>query len=58
MNLLGFDTSTAATAVCLIRRDGQSFEAVPDPSDLGAPPAHARELLPAIARVLDEGGID
>ena len=58
MNVLGFDTSTAATAVCLLRRDGRAFEAVPAPSDLGAPPAHARELLPAIARVLDEGATD
>jgi len=52
--ILGFDTSTAVSAACLLRDDGVAHEAVPDPSALSAGPAHARELLPAIARVMDE----
>lgn len=57
MNILGFDTSTAATAVCLLRSDGQPFEHEPAIERLFEPPAHARELMPAIARLLDEAGI-
>jgi tRNA threonylcarbamoyladenosine biosynthesis protein TsaB len=58
VNLLGFDTSTAATSVCLVRADGAAFESNPEVADLFAPPAHARELMPAIARVMEEAGVD
>lgn len=58
MNVLGFDTSTAATSACLLREDGREFELTPDPRRLGEGPAHARELLPALASVLDHGGLD
>ena len=54
MNVLGLDTSTAATSVCLLRADGEAFERDTEPA---SPPAHARELLPAIAAVLDEAGL-
>jgi tRNA threonylcarbamoyladenosine biosynthesis protein TsaB len=54
--ILGFDTSTAASAACLLRPDGVAFEALPPPEALQRPPAHARELMPAIARVLDDAG--
>jgi tRNA threonylcarbamoyladenosine biosynthesis protein TsaB len=54
--ILGFDTSTAASAACVLRPDGAAHEALPDPRALTAPPAHARELLPAIAAVMDEAG--
>ncbi len=57
MNLLGLDTSTAATAACLLRSDGQAFEVVPPASALASPPAHARELMPALADVLDRAGV-
>lgn len=57
MNVLGFDTSTAATAACVLRSDGESFERVPAPEDLHRAPAHARELLPAIHRVMRESGL-
>jgi len=57
VNLLGFDTSTAATAVCLLRADGQAFEVVPPASALSARPGHASELLPAIALVLEQAGL-
>ena len=48
MNVLGFDTSTAATSACVLRADGEAFEVLPAPeAALSAPPAHARELMPA-----------
>ena len=57
MNLLGFDTSTAATAVCVQRADGEAFELVPGPEELAQPPAHAAELLPAAVRLLSDAGL-
>lgn len=54
MNVLGFDTSTAATSACVLRADGAAFERDTPPA---TPPAHARELLPAIADVLAEAGL-
>ncbi len=57
MNLLGLDTSTSATAACLLRSDGEAFEVIPSASDLTAPPAHTRELMPALARVLGDAGL-
>lgn len=57
MNLLAFDTSTAATSVCLLREDGRAFEVWPDPEDLHAPPAHAGELLPRVAQVMEEAEV-
>lgn len=57
MNILGFDTSTAATAACVLRADGQAFEVVPEPAALAAAPGHARELLPAIERTLEESSL-
>jgi tRNA threonylcarbamoyladenosine biosynthesis protein TsaB len=57
VNVLGLDTSTAATAACLLRDDGEAFELVPEPSALSAPPAHASELMPALAQVLEAGEV-
>ena len=57
MNVLGFDTSTAATTVCLIRADGEAFEYEPAVERLFEPPTHARELMPAVDRVMREAGI-
>ena len=54
MNVLGFDTATAATAVCVLRDDGREFEVVPNPARLAEPPGHARELMPAVARAMEE----
>ena len=56
MTLLGFDTSTNATAVCVLRRDGEAFERVPQAEELLGRPGHAAELMPAIARVMDDAG--
>ena len=57
MNLLGIDTSTSATAACVLRADGRSFEVEPGPAALAARPAHAQELMPAVARVMDDAGL-
>lgn len=56
--ILGFDTSTAASAACVLGGDGAVHEVLPDPRALSAGPAHAQELLPAIARVMDEAQAD
>lgn len=57
ITLLGIDTSTAATAVCVERADGRVFESVPDTSVLLARPAHAREVMPQVARQMDAAGV-
>lgn len=56
MSLLGFDTSTAASSACLLRGDGETFEVTPPAQRLSRPPAHASELLPAVAEVMERGG--
>jgi tRNA threonylcarbamoyladenosine biosynthesis protein TsaB len=52
------DTSTAASAACVLRSDGEVFEVAPDPAALAARPAHARELMPAVADVMERSGLD
>jgi tRNA threonylcarbamoyladenosine biosynthesis protein TsaB len=55
--VLGIDSSTAASSACVVRGDGAVFEVLPEPAALQAPPAHARELLPAVAQVMDAAGL-
>jgi tRNA threonylcarbamoyladenosine biosynthesis protein TsaB len=57
MNILGFDTSTPATTVCVLRSDGEAFEFVPPAGRLGEPPGHARELMPAVDRLMRDAGL-
>jgi len=57
MTLVGFDTSTAATSVCVLREDGRAFEHVPSPERLGQPPGHSRELLPAVHDLMREAEV-
>jgi tRNA threonylcarbamoyladenosine biosynthesis protein TsaB len=57
-SILGLDSSTPASAACVVRADGEIFEVGPDPAALEAAPAHAGELLPAIAEVMDAAGLD
>lgn len=57
MTVIGFDTSTNATAVCVLRADGEPFEHVPPAARLLDRPGHAAELLPAIARAMDDAGL-
>jgi tRNA threonylcarbamoyladenosine biosynthesis protein TsaB len=58
VNLLGFDTSTSASSACLLRADGETFEVLPAAEALRSPPAHAAQLMPALAEVLDRGELD
>ncbi|HEY6780808.1 MAG TPA: tRNA (adenosine(37)-N6)-threonylcarbamoyltransferase complex dimerization subunit type 1 TsaB [Thermoleophilaceae bacterium] len=57
MSLLGFDTSTPATSVCVLRADGELFETRPDAAALTRPPAHASELMPAVAELLRQARV-
>jgi tRNA threonylcarbamoyladenosine biosynthesis protein TsaB len=57
VSLLGLDTSTAAAAACVLRADGAVFEVAPEPRALRDPPAHARELMPAVAGVMQRAGL-
>jgi tRNA threonylcarbamoyladenosine biosynthesis protein TsaB len=55
--ILGFDTSTAVIAACLVRDDGETFEVEPAPAALLRRAAHSRELMPAIASVMERAGV-
>ena len=57
MNVLGFDTATAATSACVLRADGEAFESELDATRLLERPAHACELMPAVAHVLSRSGL-
>jgi tRNA threonylcarbamoyladenosine biosynthesis protein TsaB len=57
MTIVGFDTSTAATSACVLRGDGEAFEHVPAPERLLEPPGHSRELLPAVAELMERAGV-
>jgi tRNA threonylcarbamoyladenosine biosynthesis protein TsaB len=58
VTVLGLDTSTPASAACVLRADGESFEVAPEPARLSGGPAHARELMPAIADVMERAGVE
>jgi tRNA threonylcarbamoyladenosine biosynthesis protein TsaB len=58
VSLLGIDTSTAASTACVLRDDGDVFEVAPNPAALAARPAHASELMPAVADVMNRAGVD
>ena len=57
MNVLGLDTSTAASAACVVRSDGEAFEAIPAAAELTAAPAHSRDLLRRAHDVLGRAGL-
>jgi tRNA threonylcarbamoyladenosine biosynthesis protein TsaB len=57
VTLLGLDTSTAAASACVLRADGESFEVAPPPERLKRPPAHASELMPAVADVMSRAEV-
>ena len=56
MTILGFDTATPATSVCVLRADGEAFEHVPAPEELTTRPRHGSELLPRVAEAMDRAG--
>jgi tRNA threonylcarbamoyladenosine biosynthesis protein TsaB len=57
LTLLGMDTSTSASSACVLREDGEAFEVTPRPERLGGPPAHASELMPAVADAMGRAGV-
>lgn len=58
MNLLGFDTATAVTSVCVLREDGETFgSAPPPPGWMDRPAMHASELMPSVRDLLARAGI-
>jgi tRNA threonylcarbamoyladenosine biosynthesis protein TsaB len=56
VTLLGIDTSTSGSSACVLRDDGEAFEVAPAVERLGGPPAHASELMPAVAEVMERAG--
>jgi tRNA threonylcarbamoyladenosine biosynthesis protein TsaB len=57
VNVLGIDTSTAASAACVLREDGEAFEVLPAADRLEHPPAHASELMPAVHDAMERAGL-
>ena len=57
MTVLGLDTSTAATSVCVQRHDGERFEIRPEAAALLERPAHSRELLPRVVERMRAAGV-
>ncbi len=57
MNLLALDTATAISTVCVARSDGERFERTSAPA-AGDSPAHQRDLMAAIAAVMDAAGLE
>jgi tRNA threonylcarbamoyladenosine biosynthesis protein TsaB len=57
VSILGIDTATAASAACVLRSDGAVFEMEPTAARLAERPAHAAELMPAVARCMDDAGV-
>jgi tRNA threonylcarbamoyladenosine biosynthesis protein TsaB len=57
MTVLGFDTATPATSVCVLRGDGEAIEHVPGADELASRPAHGSELLPRAAEALERAGV-
>jgi tRNA threonylcarbamoyladenosine biosynthesis protein TsaB len=54
VTLIGFDTSMAVTAACVMTPSGEPARTpVPGPERLLGPPAHSAELLPALAQLLE-----
>jgi tRNA threonylcarbamoyladenosine biosynthesis protein TsaB len=59
MTVVGFDTALPVTAACVVRDDGKAFATPPPPAErLLGRPDHSAELLPALARLLREAGVD
>jgi tRNA threonylcarbamoyladenosine biosynthesis protein TsaB len=57
VNILGFDTSTPVSAVCVLRADDETFEHPAAAGRQGTRPAHSADLLPAIADSLRRSGL-
>jgi tRNA threonylcarbamoyladenosine biosynthesis protein TsaB len=57
VTLLGLDTATSAASACVLRADGEAFEVAPPTERLQRPPAHASELMPAVADAMARAGV-
>jgi tRNA threonylcarbamoyladenosine biosynthesis protein TsaB len=57
VTLLGIDSSTSASSVCVLRGGDDAFEVVPPVERLGQRPAHASELMPAVAEVMERAEV-
>jgi tRNA threonylcarbamoyladenosine biosynthesis protein TsaB len=57
MSLLGLDTSTPASSAAVVLDDGREFELRPPSTRLLEPPAHARELMPAVRTAMEQAGV-
>jgi tRNA threonylcarbamoyladenosine biosynthesis protein TsaB len=57
VNVLGMDTSTAATSACVLRADGAEFPVDPPVARLFEPPGHSRELMPAVTEAMERAGL-
>jgi tRNA threonylcarbamoyladenosine biosynthesis protein TsaB len=57
VTLLGLDSSTAASTACVLRADGEAFEIAPPAARLAQPPAHASELMPAVAEAMKRADV-
>jgi tRNA threonylcarbamoyladenosine biosynthesis protein TsaB len=56
VTLVGFDTSMAVTAACVIPPSGEPLRTPPpEPERLLGAPAHSAELLPTLAQLLERG---
>jgi tRNA threonylcarbamoyladenosine biosynthesis protein TsaB len=59
MTLIGFDTSMAVTAACVVPASGEPVGTpAPSPERLLGRPEHSAELLPTLAALLEEAGSD
>src|SRR5688572_24871247 len=59
MTLVGFDTSMAVTAACVLPPGREPVRTpAPDPERLLGPPAHSAELLPVLATLLGRAGAE
>jgi tRNA threonylcarbamoyladenosine biosynthesis protein TsaB len=59
MTIVGFDTSLPVTSACVLMMDGRSFSTPPPSLErLVGRPDHSAELLPTLAGLLDDAGID
>jgi tRNA threonylcarbamoyladenosine biosynthesis protein TsaB len=57
VTLIGFDTSMVVTVACVIPPSGEPVRTpTPDPQRLLGSPAHSAELLPTLAKLLEQGG--
>jgi tRNA threonylcarbamoyladenosine biosynthesis protein TsaB len=57
VTLLGLDSSTSAASAAVVGDDGAAFDLTPPAERLGRPPAHASELMPAVADVMERAGV-